>query len=362
MGGFAGSSLAWTAAGELEGSGARTGDPLGLRVFVRHLGGRISPALTLASTQAWGFGLLALGLRLAGNGVDAERQLLRWQRLMVLAAVHESPDRPLWTIGGVSRARDVVEADAPVRLDRPLLAHERAAGLWGGYARASRMYGIIRPGARGGGHVLTPHGDGLASATARALGSRSDRLRRALTNDEIDLGKLDLRFKTSHKPQLDRLGIALRTADARQGGRLAGLWPQLEGLDPRSPGDIDLTQLRNADQRDAVDAASHVADLVERVETAFRTGDPNQVAPGLAAHPGFDHAEQRGYDPEYGPVRAALARGGEAALEALWTVHRARYPRGGAWNPAQEQGQWSKTAPDFGLHAVTALYSQGVRL
>ena len=278
-GAFATASLAWTDVQEDEWSGVRTGDPLGLRVFVRHLGGRISPALTRGSTKVWGFGLLTLGLRLAGSGADTDRQLLRWQRLMVLAAVHQSPDKPPWTRGGVTHAREMVQADAPVTLDRALLAHERSAGLWGGYARASAMYGLIRPNSRSRGHVLTPHGEDLASSTARALGSRSDRLQRALTSDKIDLAKLGLHFTTPHKPQLDRLGDALRTADAELGGRLAGLWPQLAGLEHGSPGEIDLTRLHNADQRVALDAAIHVADLVERVETAFRMRDPDQLEP-----------------------------------------------------------------------------------
>jgi hypothetical protein len=363
VGDFASSSLAWSAAGEFEGAGPQTGDPLGLRVFIRHLGARISPALTRASTKVWGFGLLALGLRVAGGGVGADRRFLRWQRLMVLAAVHQSVDNPPWILGGVEGARTMVRAGTPVHLDRSLLAHERAAGLWGGYARASAMYEIIRSGPRGGGHGLTAHGDDLASATARALGSRSDRLQRLLTADEVDLGKLRLHFTTRHEPQLERLSDALRASDTKLGGRLAGLWQQLEGLDRRSPGDVDLTVLSNADQRDAIEAVRDVADLVEQVETAFRAGIPDGFDQRLATHPGFDHADAAGYDLEYEPVRAALMRGGGACLDALWAVHAGRYPSAGAWDRGQEQVPWSeKVVPDFGLDAVTALYAQGVQL
>jgi hypothetical protein len=175
-------ALLWSAL-DVEGAeGARSGDPLGLRVLIRHLGGRISPALTRSSSRVWGFGLLALGVRLAGPRGEAERRFLRWQRLLVLAAAFEA--RQLdgevdagWRVGGIARATRMVEQSTTVRLDRPLLAHERSSGLWGGFARACRMYGIVTHGRLGSGVTCTAPGNRLADATRSALRSHQQEQR-----------------------------------------------------------------------------------------------------------------------------------------------------------------------------------------
>jgi hypothetical protein len=357
-----GPMLWWTRPDEEATAGVRTGDPLGLRVFVRHLGGRISPALTRSSMQVWGFGLLALGVRVAGGGVGGERRLLRWQRLLALAAVAEEPDEPVWSLGGVVRARRLLEEGQPVPLDQPLLAHERSAGLWGGYARAARMYRLLEPGKGPYGHVVSRHGQRLAAATATALGRRSDTLTQAVDDDEVDVQDLGLSFAGEPQTQADRLGSALRVADRQAGYRLAGIWPQLDHIESPRPGLLDTSELRNADQRDAVTAAASVAGLLEQVETAFRSDDATLLEPGLARHPAFEHASRAGYDLEYDPVQDALKPGGAEALENLWTVHTQRYPHTGRWARDEEPDEWDDTVPDYGLDAVLALHAQGVQL
>ena len=363
----AGPVLAWTRPQDPEAFGARTGDPLGLRVFVRHLAGRISPALTRSCGEVWGFGLLALGLQVVGNGMDAERRFLRWQRLLVLAAIHEDAEEPGWRTGGVQRAQAHLAGTGAVSLDRELLTHERAAGIWGGYARASQIYGLIQQVGSGtgpGASMTTTTGDLLAGATRNALGAPSlARLSKLLSAPgEVDLQQLGLTFAEVSRTQIHHLSTAMGASDRRLGGRLTGLWQQLGEMDTPHLGGLDPEQLKDADQRLAVEHATAVADLVEQVEDAFRSEDAERLSAGLTAHPGFDFAEEAGYGLEYGPVRAALAEGGQAALAALWKVHEQRHPQSGRWPRDEAITSWADTVPDLGLDAPVALHRQGVRL
>jgi hypothetical protein len=363
----AGPLLAWTRPQDPEAFGSRTGDPLGLRVFVRHLAGRISPALTRSCTDVWGFGLLALGLHVAGHGVDAERRFLRWQRLLIFAAVHEDFAAPGWRTGGTQRAKTYLAGSEAVSLDRVLLTHERAAGIWGGYARASRIYGLIRQVAQGtgpGAYVTTSAGDLLAGATRAALDAPSvARLSKLVSmGSEVDLQQLGLTFPEVSGTQIRHLSAAVRANDQRHGGRLIGLWPQLDGIDTPQPSELDPATLANADQRLAVEHATAMSDLVEQVENAFRSEDALRLPPGLASHPGFEYAKEAGYGLEYEPVRRALADGGQGALAALWSLHQQRHPQDGRWPRDEPIASWANTVPDFGLDAPLTLYRQGVRL
>jgi hypothetical protein len=365
-----GTTLVWSELDEDPFEGARSGDPLGLRVLVRHLGGRISPGLTRRSMQVWGFGLLVLGVRLAGHGPGAERRFLRWQRLLALAAAHEefhSGDESAWTTGGIELARRLVSESAQVPLGRPLLTHERSAGIWGGYARPARMYGLLWPGRLGDKLWLTERGDELATATQTALGIASVNRHAATVDDRddvrADLDAFPLSFGDPSQRMITVLSRAVRTIDKQQsGGRLAALWPHLADLDEPDPRQLALTRLDHAEQRLLIADASSVAELVEQVETAFRAKDPAGFSLDLAEHPAFDLARTYGYADEFEAVRAALVAGDGGVLERLWKVHTERHARAGRWREDEEVEPWSKAVPDFGLDAVTSLHQQGVRL
>jgi hypothetical protein len=365
-------ALLWSALDVEDAEGARSGDPLGLRVLTRHLGGRISPGLTRSSSRVWGFGLLALGLRLAGPGGDAERRFLRWQRLVVLAAAYEAKQHAGaveadWRVGGIARATKMVERSTTVRLDRPLLTHERAAGLWGGYARACRMYGIVSHGRLGSGASCRPPGNRLADATRSALRShQQERHLRAIVagtdESEVDLEALGLSL-TDPGTLPDRLSQALTQADRELGGgRFADLWPQLRELGTPHPSEVDLEQLTDVDLRQLLLHQREVADLVERVEGPFRDRDEGGFTTDLAAHPAFAHAHSYGYAAEYDPIADALARGYGETLVALQQLHEARHPHAGRWRPDEKVERWSDVIPDFGLDAVHKLAAEGVKV
>jgi hypothetical protein len=363
-------TLFWSALDAEGAEGSRSGDPLGLRVLIRHLGGRISPALTRSSTRVWGFGLLALGVRLAGYGSNAERSFLRWQRLLVLAAANEasrSGDEvdAGWRVGGITRATRMVEQSSKVRLDRPLLTHERASGLWGGYARAARMYGIVTPGRLGQGASCTPPGDQLANATRSTLrpNQQERRLRAIVAGkddlevdlDDLHLSLADLGAMPSH------LSRILERADRQfVGGRFSQLWPQLGEMNAPHPGEVDLDALMSADLRQLLIHQRDVAGLVEEVEGAFRSSAADRFTPDLATHPGFAHAHSYGYAAAYDPVAEALTLGGEGTRVVLQRLHEDRHPRAGRWRPDEEVQPWKNVIPDFGLDAIHMLAREGV--
>jgi hypothetical protein len=363
-------TLYWSALDAEGAEGARSGDPLGLRVLIRHLGNRISPALTRSSTRVWGFGLLALGVRLAGDGINAERSFLRWQRLVVLAAAHEasrSGDEvdAGWRVGGIARATSMVEQSPKVRLDRPLLTHERASGLWGGYARAARMYGIVTPGRLGHGASCTPSGHQFANATRSALrpNQQEKRLRALVAGiddlevdlDDLQVSLADLGAMPSH------LSRILEHADRRfMGGRFSQLWPQLGRMRSAHPSEVDLDALTSADLRQLLIHQRDVAEVVRDVEGAFRDRAADRFTLDLAAHRAFAHAHSYGYATEYDPVAEALTLGGEKALAALQRVHEARHPQAGRWRPDEKVEPWKNVVPDFGLDAIHTLASEGV--
>lgn len=362
--------LFWSAL-DLEGAdGARSGDPLGLRVLIRHLGGRISPALTRSSTRVWGFGLLALGVRLAGSGVDAERRFLRWQRLMVLASAYEtsrSGDEvdAGWRVGGIARATKLVEQSPKVRLNRPLLTHERASGLWGGYARAAQMYGIVTPGRLGRGAFCTPIGEQLANATRSALRPNQQE-RRLLTivngrdGLEVDLAVLGLSL-VDRGAMPSHLSEVFERADRRfLGGRFLQLWPQLQGKEPPHPRDVALGALESAELRQLLTHQRDTAELVESVEGAFRDRAADRLTADLAAHPAFAHAHIYGYAAEYDAVAGALSIGGAGTLAALQRLHEDRHPRAGRWREGEKADPWGNVIPDFGLDAIHTLAQEGV--
>jgi hypothetical protein len=365
-------TLLWSAL-DVEGAeGARSGDPLGLRVLIRHLGGRISPALTRSSSRVWGFGLLALGVRLAGPRGEAERRFLRWQRLLVLAAAFEA--RQLdgevdagWRVGGIARATRMVEQSTTVRLDRPLLAHERSSGLWGGFARACRMYGIVTHGRLGNGVTCTASGNRLADAARSGLRShqQEQRLRGIVTGrDDLAVDLEELNLSLANPGDLPRrLSQVLTDADRKlAGGRFADLWPQLRGLPMAHPREVDLESLANADLRQLLAHQRDVADLVEEVEGAFREGAADRLSTDLATHPAFSHARSYGYTVEYDPVAEALALGGSDALAALQRLHEERHPRAGRWRPGEKVDLWDDVVPDFGLDAIHRLAEEGVEV
>jgi hypothetical protein len=358
-------TLAWSAYDPSFEEGARTGDPLGLRVYLRHLGERISPGLTRATRNVWGFGLLALGLQVAGDSRDAELRFLRWQRLLVLSAAHQEHvyrQKAKWTVGGIDAARRLVQRDGSnVPLDRPLLAHERSSGLWGSYSPAARRYGLVL-GRLGRDAVLTGRGGELATRTASALGRRALTLAGAVNPSakKVDLARQHISLNGVPPQVLEELARSMRVADRHAGARLVGLWGQLGGVPRPHPRHLDPALLLNQDQAAAVRAVVAAADLVEQVEASFRQGDTRALKVGLARHEAFEHARSDGYEPEYGPVAAALAPGQGKALEALWKVHADRHPTIGRWRREEAPPDWEE--PDFGLEAPLALYRQGLRL
>lgn len=363
-------AVGWVEPPELGTSSRLSGDPLGLRVFVQHLGGRISPGLGRGRANAWGLGLLCAGVDEVGqSGVRTEERFIRWQRLLILVAL-ASEQPPHWKIGGLRRGRDWVEQGGPVPLDVPLLSDERSGGLWSAYARPARMYGLAQTLGSSGlrDHQLTDAGRRLARATRSALGFRAGRIRRVIEeHDEVELSQVGLRLGEPPVAYLEVLGEVLGSGDRAWGERLKGLWGQigevLEDDDLRpDPRRFQPDLLDNDDQRDALEAAHDVAGLLEVVEGAFRSEDASSLTPELAAHPAFSRAAAAGYDLEYEPVRQALESGGAGALDRLWQVHHERHPVSGAWQRGDEHEAWATSVPDYGLDAPAALYVQGVRL
>lgn len=358
-------AVGWVKPPQATSRSPASGDPLGLRVFVQHLGGRISPGLGRGRDNAWGLGLLCAGIdEIGGSGVRTDELFVRWQRLLIMVALH-SADRPTWRIGGRRRAQPWIDRGGPVPLEVPLLSDERSGGLWAGYARPARMYGLTRTSgsAQLRDHELTPAGRRLARAARSALGFRSGRVRKLLLDeDRVDLAELGLTLAEPPSAYLEVLGSVLRAGDRRWGRRLAGLWGLLDESSGADPRDFDAYLLDNNDQREALEAAQDVAELLEIVEGAFRSNTHSGLEPELAGHRAFSRAAAAGYDLEYEPVRRALQLGGSQALDALWQLHHDRHPHESAWQRDDEHDLWERSIPDYGLDAPFALYQQGVRL
>lgn len=351
---------------EDEPGGRLSGDPLGLCVFVQHLAGRISPGLGRAQANVWGFGLLCAGFPLVSEGVRIEERFVRWQRLVLFAALRASWDQPTWGIGGIRNARRLEPAWDSIPLDMPLKSDEWAGGLWGAYARVARMYGLLSSTGtvRLRDHQLTNNGHQLATSTLNVLGLDPNDVRTMLrSRDPVDLEELGLQVGLATPAYLDQLSLVLEDGDRIWGRRLGWLWTHLPELPGPDPTELPDDRPYDEDQDRAVTAAREVFDLIRIVEGAFRSGDASELTGDLIEHPAFSTADSAGYGAEYGPIRLALVQGGEASIDELWRVHRDRHRAGGMWERGSDLPAYDvHTRPDFGLDAACAMYQQGLRL